>query len=164
VTGFFLDRIEVRALQSRRCSSRGEPCEKQSIQFKENIMPTTLEVGKKLVELCQQGKSDEAMNTLYAKDVVSVEAGAPPGKSATTTGLDGVKGKAEWWYNNHEIHSMKTTGPWPHGDRFIANFTIDVTPKAGPMAGKRFVLEEAALYTVKDGKIVREEFFYSMGG
>jgi hypothetical protein len=31
------------------------------------------------------------------------------------------------------------------------------------MAGRRTKLEEVALYTVKDGKIVREEFFYSMG-
>ncbi len=32
------------------------------------------------------------------------------------------------------------------------------------MAGKRMTIEESALYTVKDGKIVREEFFYNMGG
>jgi len=28
---------------------------------------------------------------------------------------------------------------------------------------QRFTMEEMALYTVKDGKIVREEFFYTMG-
>ena len=28
----------------------------------------------------------------------------------------------------------------------------------------RFKMQEAGLYTVKNGKIVREEFFYSMGG
>ena len=32
------------------------------------------------------------------------------------------------------------------------------------MAGKRMTLDEAALYTVKDGKVVHEEFFYHMGG
>jgi len=36
-------------------------------------------------------------------------------------------------------------------------------PKAGQMAGKRMTIDEAALYTVKDGKIVHEEFFYHMG-
>jgi ketosteroid isomerase-like protein len=41
-------------------------------------------------------------------------------------------------------------------------FKFDVTAKSGPMAGKRFVMDEAALYTVKDGKVVHEEFFYSM--
>jgi ketosteroid isomerase-like protein len=42
-------------------------------------------------------------------------------------------------------------------------FKLDVTAKAGPMAGKSFSMEEAGLYTVKDGKVVQEEFFYSMG-
>jgi ketosteroid isomerase-like protein len=32
------------------------------------------------------------------------------------------------------------------------------------MAGQRMTLDEAALYTVKDGKITQEEFFYNMGG
>lgn len=54
-------------------------------------------------------------------------------------------------------------GPYPHGDRFIAHFKMEVTAKNGPMAGKRMVMDEAALYTVKDGKIIHEEFFYAMG-
>jgi ketosteroid isomerase-like protein len=125
-------------------------------------MATALEVGKKLVALCQQGKFHEAMDTLYADNIVSVEASAAPGQSPQCEGIAAVKGKAEWWTNNHEVHSSVVTGPWPHGDRFVANFKMDVTAKAGPMAGKRFTLEEAALYTVKDGKVVREEFFYAM--
>ena len=32
------------------------------------------------------------------------------------------------------------------------------------MAGKRMQFEEAALYTVRDGKVVQEEFFYDMPG
>jgi hypothetical protein len=31
------------------------------------------------------------------------------------------------------------------------------------MAGKRMQAEEAGLYTVKGGRIVKEEFFYHMG-
>lgn len=127
-------------------------------------MASTLEVGKKLVELCKQHKYAEAMNTLYSPNIVSVEAGAPPGQSARVEGIAAVKGKAEWWEKNHEIHSSEVTGPWPHGDRFIVRFSYEVTAKGGPMAGKRFKMDEAALYTVKDGKVVHEEFFYNMGG
>ena len=36
--------------------------------------------------------------------------------------------------------------------------------KAGPMAARRTRFTEAALYTVRDGKVVQEEFFYHMGG
>ena len=126
-------------------------------------MSDTLAVGKKLIELCKQGKNKEAVETLYSPNIVSVEAGAPPGGSARTEGLAAIKGKNEWWVANHEVHKAEAEGPYPNGDRFVVHFKYDVTAKAGPMAGKRFTMDEAALYTVKDGKIVHEEFFYSMG-
>ncbi|HET9741735.1 MAG TPA: nuclear transport factor 2 family protein [Terriglobales bacterium] len=127
-------------------------------------MSSTLEVGKKLVELCQKGKETEAVNSLYDANIVSIEAQAGPSGPARVQGLAAVKSKAEWWEGNNEIHSRQVDGPWPHGDRFIVHFKYDVTGKAGPMAGKRMTVDEAALYTVKNGKIVQEEFFYSMGG
>jgi SnoaL-like domain len=126
-------------------------------------MSETLAVGKKLVEFCKEGKHVEAIDELYHPDIVSVEAGAGPGGSAKSEGLAAVKGKGEWWVANHEVHDAKVEGPFPHGDRFIVRFTYDVTAKGGPMAGNRFTMDEAGLYTVKDGKVVHEEFFYSMG-
>ena len=127
-------------------------------------MSSAHDVGKKLVELCKEGKFKEAMNSLYGDKIVSVEAGAPPGKSPRMEGIEAVRGKADWWEKNHEVHSVKVEGPWPHGERFIVRFTLDVTPRSGPMAGKRFQMDETGLYTVKDGKVVEEEFFYHMGG
>lgn len=123
-----------------------------------------MEVGKRLVELCRQNKPIEAINTLYSPDIVSIEAHANPAMPQRMQGLAAVRGKAEWWGANHEVHKAEADGPWPHGDRFIVRFRYDVTAKAGPMAGKRMQLDEAALYTVRDGRIVQEEFFYDMGG
>ncbi len=74
-----------------------------------------------------------------------------------------MRKKTEWFEKSHTIHGGKVEGPWPHGDRFIVRFTLDVTPSSGPTAGKRMTIDEMALYTVKDGKVVHEEFFYSMG-
>jgi hypothetical protein len=121
----------------------------------------TLEVGKKLVELCKQGKNDEAIESLYAQDIVSVEAGAPPGDSAERRGLPAIRDKSAWWNGNHTIHSATVEGPFPNGDRFAVRFTYDVTAKH--LGNARITMDEVALYTVKDGKIVREEFFYTMG-
>ena len=126
-------------------------------------MSDTLTVGKKLVDLCKEGKNMDAIDSLYSPNIVSVEAGAPPNMSARSEGVEAVKGKGEWWMQNHEVHNAEVDGPYPHGDRFIVRYKYDITAKAGPMAGKRFTMEEAGLYTVKDGKIEHEEFFYSMG-
>ena len=121
---------------------------------------TTMEIAKKLVELCRQGKNAEALDTLFSDDVVSVEAGVPPGMEREAKGLAAVKAKGEWWVANHEIHSASVSGPWPHDDRFVVGFQYDVTNKP---SGQRMKLDEVALYTIRNGKIAREEFFYDMG-
>jgi ketosteroid isomerase-like protein len=118
----------------------------------------TMSIARPLVELCKQGKNQNALDTLFAEDVVSVEAGAPPGMQREAKGLSAVKAKGKWWMENHEIHSANVTGPWPHDERFIVGFQLDVTNKP---TGQRMKLDEVGLYTVKNGKIVREEFFYS---
>ncbi|NNM86912.1 MAG: nuclear transport factor 2 family protein [Phycisphaerae bacterium] len=127
-------------------------------------MERALEVGKKLVELTKQGRWLEAVDTLYSSEIVSIEACAmQPGKQRVE-GIAAVREKTVRFLNDVDVHSCVVTGPWPHGDRFIVGFTLDHTPKNGPMAGKRLNVEEAALYTVKDGKIAKEEFFCKMPG
>lgn len=120
---------------------------------------TTQEVANKLVQLCSEGKFDEATNALYSPDVVSMEAGAPPGGSRESKGLAAVKAKGEWWVANHEVHSAKVEGPLVAGSHFAVTFKLDVTFKPEK---KRFTMEEVAVYKVADGKIVYEEFFYNM--
>ena len=122
---------------------------------------STIEVANQLVALCRQGKNDEAVSTLFADDAVSVEAVAMPGGSQEASGIAAIKGKGEWWRANHEIHAASVTGPWPHGDRFVVGFQYDVTFKP---TGQRMQMDEVGLFTIQDGKIVREEFFYTMGG
>ena len=121
---------------------------------------TTMDIAKKYVELVSAHQNHVALETLFSKDVVSVEAGAPPGKSAESKGIPAVMEKGKQWMTDHEVHSAKVEGPWPHGDKFIVRFTYDVTNKP---SGNRLTMDEAALFTVENDKIVREEFFYSMG-
>lgn len=122
---------------------------------------SAMEIGQRLVELCQQGKNMDAINELYADDVVSVEATAPPeGGDREMQGIDAIRGKNEWWIENHEIHDASVSGPYPNGeDRFCAIFNFDVTNKPMDM---RMQMNEVALFTIRDGKIAREEFFYAM--
>lgn len=125
---------------------------------------TTKEVADQLVALCRLGKNIEAVDTLLSADVVSVEARGDETMPATMSGRDVIRGKNQWWIDNHKIHSAEVKGPFPNGDRFAVIYNFVVTPVAGPMAGKRMRMEEVALYTVTDGKISREEFYYDMSG
>lgn len=127
-------------------------------------MASTIEVAKKLAALCREGKFEQAGEELYSPNIVSIEVHGGPNMPARMEGIDAVRKKGQWWNENHTVHSCKVDGPWPHGDRFIVRFVMDVTATGGPMKGKRMNLDEAALYTVKDGKITQEEFFYDMGG
>jgi hypothetical protein len=120
---------------------------------------TTHEVAVTLVKLCSQGKFQEATETLYGQDIVSVEAGAPPGQSRESKGLQAVLEKGKWWAENHEVHSCLVEGPLVAGSHFAVTFKLDVTFKP---ESRRFQMEEIAVYKVADGKIVNEEFFYTM--
>jgi hypothetical protein len=117
------------------------------------------EIGTKLVELIKAGKNEEAMKTYYAADIVSVEAGAPPGHSQESHGLPACLEKGKQFRERMDVHGHDATGPFPNGDKFALVLNNDVTPKAG---GPRFTMTEVAVYTVKGDKIVREEFFYKM--
>lgn len=120
---------------------------------------TTQEVAQTLVDLCTQGKFKEAITSLYSDDIVSVEAFAMPGHEREVSGLPAVIGKADWWESEHEVHGLKVEGPLVAGAHFCVRFTIDVTGKS---TGQRMTMDELGVYQVKDGKITREEFFYSM--
>jgi hypothetical protein len=116
---------------------------------------STEEVATKLVEYCRKGDWMKAVDDLYAKDIVSVEARTMENMPAEMRGIDQVRGKTEWWEKNMEVHSAKVTGPFVARDTFVVHFDIDVTEKASK---KRTQMSEVGIYTAKDGKVAREEF------
>jgi len=121
---------------------------------------STMEIGKKYVEMCKKGEFHAVLESLFSKDAVSVEAADSPGFPRETKGLPAIVEKGKRWSDNHEVHSSVVDGPWPNGDRFIVRFSYDITNKP---SGKRIKMDETALFTIENGKIVREEFFYAMG-
>jgi SnoaL-like domain len=121
---------------------------------------TSLEIGKKYVALCKEGKFEECIGALFAPDAVSVEAAAPPGQDRTSKGIEAIRGKSKWWADNHTVHKAEVSGPYPHDDRFAVRFVFDITHKP---SGKRTTMDEVGLFTVKNDKIAREEFFYTSG-
>jgi hypothetical protein len=114
----------------------------------------TQEIANDLVTLCKAGKFDEAGEKYWAADVLSVEPGDGP--EAVSRGIDAARGKGEWWTANHEVHGVEVDGPYVNGDQFVVRYKMDMTPKGG----ERRTMDETGLYTIKDGKIAEERFFY----
>jgi ketosteroid isomerase-like protein len=115
------------------------------------------EIAQRFTALCREGRFSEAGETFWSPDVVSIE---PMGPEPVARGLDALRAKHAWWEQNNEVHGSEVHGPYVHGDQFAVRFVIDTTTKA---TGQRMRLEEIGLYTVRDGKVVEERFFYGAG-
>ncbi len=115
----------------------------------------TQEIASKVVELTRKQAWHEAVDQLYAKDIVSVEARPDESGSFETRGIDGIRAKTDWWEKNMEVHSCEVSGPFVAHDRFVVQYDVDMTDKNSK---ERMEMSEVGVYTVKDGKIVREEF------
>ncbi len=110
------------------------------------------DIGKKFVELCNQGKNFDVMKTMYTPDIVSVES-----NGNETAGQEAVIQKSVKWASTLTINGEKVLGPYFNGpNQFAVHFTFDVTLKA---TGQRVVQQEVAVYTVKGDKISHERFF-----
>lgn len=116
---------------------------------------TTQDLANGFVALLKAGKHEEAAATYNADDIASYE--NMPGPMAQSRGKQAVKGKGEWWTASHEVHEFTSEGPYLNGDQFAVHFYFDVTVKE---SGERRKMHEIGLYTVKDGKIAEERFFY----
>ena len=120
---------------------------------------TAAAIATQLVALCREGKLLDAVDSFYADDVVSVEAMDFLGQGREMRGKTAVRQKNVRWLADNEIHSIQVTGPFTSPERFVILYAFDWTRRA---TGERVQLTEAGVYTVSDGRIVREEFLYGV--
>lgn len=114
---------------------------------------STSEVANRLVNLCREGKFDAAAEELYDTNIVSIEADGP---DREVQGMEAIRGKMAWWNSTFEFVSAQVEGPWINDPCFIVKFIIDVRNRE---SGEATHMEEFAVYTVANGKIVHERFF-----
>jgi len=128
---------------------------KKSIMTTAEKTMTTQEVADRFYELAEQGNFDQILDELYDENVRSVE----PAHSQwqNVQGLDKVREKAVKWQDMiEEMHGGYTNKSQVAGNFFVCTMGMDVTMKGQP----RMKLDEVALYEVKNGKIVLEQFFF----
>ncbi len=122
-----------------------------------------MEIGQKMVAAVNKGRDAEHAFVLeyYDEKIVSIEGQGDENMPQQMAGLDAVKGKHTWWYDNNEVHGSVATGPYcgHRDDQFVVRHNMDTTPQGGD----RGQMEEVGIYTVAGGKIVQEEYLYLMG-
>jgi hypothetical protein len=117
---------------------------------------TTQDVANRLAQLFKEGKWMEAQNELFSQDAVSIEPAHAQGLQ-TVEGLDNIMKKGQQWSEMvEEMHGGWSGEPIVGGNFIAVAMGMDVTVK-----GKgRSKMEEICVYEVKNGKIVKEQFFY----
>ncbi len=117
----------------------------------------TQEIANRLVELCKTGAWDQAQNELFHEDCVSIEPEGMPDN--VVKGLPAIVKKGEMWASMvEETHGGEVSDPLVAGDFFSIRMSFDVTFKDRG----RVQDAEICVYETKDGKIVKEQFFYAL--
>jgi hypothetical protein len=121
----------------------------------------TEQIAQRLVQLCREGKGPQAQDELYAQDAQSIEMeGAMPGNSGIAKGMDAIREKSRQFNADiEEVHGGTVGDPIVIGNWFSLTMSLDVTFKSRG----RVNMQEICVYQVKDGKVVREQFFYDVG-
>jgi hypothetical protein len=116
--------------------------------------PGPLDIGQDLVAMFNAGQLSEIEKKWWSRDLVSVEG---HGMAMAWSGVDKVNEKNSWWIDNNTLHGASAEGPFVGASGFAVKYRMDVEEKA---SGKRQAMEEVGVYTIRDGKIIREEFMY----
>jgi ketosteroid isomerase-like protein len=117
---------------------------------------TTTNVANRFNELAQTGQWDQIQAELFADNAVSIEPENSPGLK-TVQGIEAIKQKGKQFGEMvEEMHGGYSNTPQVAGNHFAVAMGMDVTMKGMG----RMKMDEIAVYEVKDGKIVKEQFFY----
>ena len=117
---------------------------------------TTQQIADRFDELAQTGQWDKIQEELFADDAVSIEPEHSRGMQSAQ-GKEALKQKGQQFTEMvEEMHGGYSHPPQVAGNHFAVAMGMDVTMKGQG----RMKMDEIAVYEVKNGKIVKEQFFY----
>jgi len=117
---------------------------------------TTQDVANRFNELAQTGQWQQIQDELFADNAVSIEPEHSQGMK-TVQGIEAIREKGKQFGEMvEEMHGGFSNEPQVAGNHFAVAMGMDVTMKGQG----RMKMDEIAVYEVKDGKIVKEQFFY----
>lgn len=118
---------------------------------------TIKEIATKLADYCKKEDYITAQNELYADDAISIEPEATNGFDKETKGLKELNKKITMFTSGiEESYGTKVSEPVVAGNSFALTLDMDIKMKGQ----ERHTMSEVCVYTVKDGKIISEQFFW----
>ena len=118
---------------------------------------TTQEVADRFSELSKSGDWNKIQDELYAEHAVSIEPAHAGMFPTIVEGIAAIKEKGkQFGAMVEEVHGGFTREPQVAGNHFAVAMGMDCTLKGMG----RMNMDEIAVYEVKDGKIVKEQFFF----
>ena len=114
-------------------------------------MTDIAQLDAELNQLIRQGKALEAFEKFYAEEIVMIENDqATEGKAANR------EREQQFFGSIQEVHDASIGPSAVSGDTSFCQQFFDATFKDG----NRVKMDEVSVRTWKDGKVVRERFFY----
>ena len=121
-------------------------------------MANVHDVARDFTDMLRQGQFVAAHERFRAADVRSIEPhDLPDGIAAEVSGIEAARAKTARWLGTRHIHDLSIDGPFVTGNQFA--LFLDMLIASQPSgAGQPFT--EIAIFTVRDGQISEERYFY----
>lgn len=118
---------------------------------------TTQEVADQVIAIFRTGNYAEAHDKFYADSIVSIEAEGSPYPVAKGRAAIAEKGK-KYQESVDVFHSNEVSDPLVAENFFSCTMKSVITPKGAPGP---IHMDEVCVFEVVNGKIVKEQFFYT---
>ena len=116
------------------------------------------DVARDFTDMLRQGQFVAARERYWAADVRIIEPhDLPGGIAAEVSGIEAARAKTARWLGSRHIHDLSIDGPFVTGNQFALFLDMMI---AGQTGGACQPFTEIAIFTVRDGRISEERYFY----
>ena len=121
-------------------------------------MANVHDVARDFTFMLRQGQFVAAHERFWAADVRSIEPhDLPDGIAAIVSGIEAARAKTARWLGSRHIHDLCIDGPFVTGNQFALFLDMMIVGQPG---GADQPFTEIAIFTVHNGQISEERYFY----
>ncbi|MFT5329959.1 MAG: hypothetical protein ACI9TB_001116 [Parasphingorhabdus sp.] len=121
-------------------------------------MQSLAEIASDYAALMAAGETLAAAEKYWASDIIALEpARSESDRPAIAKGKPAALARLMHWLETNAMSELLIDGPFITGDQFALFIDMEITRRA---TGRCEPFSEIATYTVRDGQIVEERFFY----